>query len=506
MLDSVSLATTEVDVLIVGSGFSGIAMAIKLQQAGMRSFLVLEKAADVGGTWRDNTYPGAACDIPSHLYSLSFEPRADWTRMYPQQPELQSYLRSVADKHRLRDRMRFNATMTEARWDEALQQWRVVAADGSVIVARVLVSAVGALHHPAIPSLPGMESFAGLAFHSSRWESGCDLAGKRVAVIGTGASAIQFIPEIAPDVAQLDVYQRTPPWVIPKPDGPISSGKQMLLRLVPFYRRLFRARLFWMNEIQVLGFLGNLKLMRKAELIARRHMRAAIDDPELLAKVTPDYTLGCKRVLFSNTYYPALARANVELVTSEITEVRERSIVTADGAERPADVIIYGTGFLATESMTRVKVYGRDGVELSQRWHGGMEAYYGMSVPGFPNYFMLLGPNTGLGHNSVVIMIEAQVRYLVGLLKRMRARGLRTAEVKPSVLAGFIDDVQRRMAKTVWQAGGCRSWYQDANGRNTTLWPGSVVAYVRRTRTPSLADYETTKEEARGAAPSPARA
>jgi cation diffusion facilitator CzcD-associated flavoprotein CzcO len=261
-----------------------------------------------------------------------------------------------------------------------------------------------------------------------------------------------------------------------------------------------------MNEIQVLGFLGNLKLMRKAELIARRHMRAAIDDPELLAKVTPDYTLGCKRVLFSNTYYPALARANVELVTSEITEVRERSIVTADGAERPADVIIYGTGFLATESMTRVKVYGRDGVELSQRWHGGMEAYYGMSVPGFPNYFMLLGPNTGLGHNSVVIMIEAQVRYLVGLLKRMRARGLRTAEVKPSVLAGFIDDVQRRMAKTVWQAGGCRSWYQDANGRNTTLWPGSVVAYVRRTRTPSLADYETTKEEARGAAPSPARA
>ncbi len=487
-----SAVAPAVEVLIIGSGFSGIAMAARLQQAGFHSFLIVEKGDDVGGTWRDNDYPGAACDIPSHLYSLSFEPKLDWSRMYPLQPELHAYLRQIADKHGLRPHMRFSTAVQGAVWDEAQALWRVTTSAGDTVTARVMVSGMGALHYPAYPNLPGLQSFQGHAFHSSDWDHGYDLRGKRVAVIGTGASGIQFVPQIAKEVAQLYVFQRTPPWIMPKLDRPITDRERFLFRALPFFRRVFRNRLFWMHEIRILGFAQNPKLMKKVEKLARTYLDRAVKDPELRRKLTPDYTIGCKRVLISNDYFPALQQPNVELVTDGIAEVRPHSIVTQDGTERPVDALIYGTGFVTTGAFSAANIVGRDGAALNQVWHDGMSAFKGITVSGFPNFFLLMGPNTGLGHNSMIVMIEAQVRYTLSCLRQMRRRGLLAVEVRPEVQRGFIKRLQERMSKTVWQTGGCKSWYQDETGRNNALWPGSVVEYVMRTRRASLADYRVT--------------
>jgi cation diffusion facilitator CzcD-associated flavoprotein CzcO len=486
----------DVDVLIIGAGFSGLAMAIRLQRAGFGPFLIVEKAGEVGGTWRDNSYPGAACDIPSHLYSLSFEPGTAWSRMYPQQLELQAYLREVADKHGLRPRIRFNTAVTGAAWDEQHALWRVETSTGETISARVLISGMGGLHIPAYPDLPGLERFQGRAFHSSAWDHGFELGAKRVAVIGTGASAIQFVPEIAPDVARLSVYQRTPPWILRKADRPITRRERILLGRLPLYRRAFRHRLFWEHEIRAVGFTSNPKLMRKAETMARAYLGRTVKDPELRRKLTPSYRIGCKRVLISNDYYDALQRPNVELVTDPIAEIRPHSILTADGAERPADALIYGTGFIPTGTFAAARIAGRGGVELNEVWRDGMHAYKGIAVAGFPNLFLLLGPNTGLGHNSMIIMIEAQVRYVLDCLRQMHRRGLRAVEVRPEVQLRFMERLQARMARTVWQTGGCRSWYQDEQGRNGTLWPASVVEYVLRTRRASLGDYRAVSAAA----------
>jgi cation diffusion facilitator CzcD-associated flavoprotein CzcO len=484
-------APAAVDVLIIGAGFAGVCMGIKLRESGMNSFLIIEKSDDIGGTWYDNRYPGCACDIPSHLYSFSFEPSTDWSRMYPGQQEIHEYLKGCITRHGLAPQIRLNTRFEEASWDEAARLWRATTRDGMHIDARVLVSGMGALHVPRYPDIKGIDRFLGAAFHSSSWDHGVDLAGKNVAVVGTGASAIQFVPQIAPRVGRLHLFQRTPAWIVPRLDFAFSEKWKRRFRRIPLTRWALRQYIFWRQEFRVLGFLGNESVRKKAEEIALRHLARKIKDPRMRQALTPKYQLGCKRVLVSDDFYPALNRPNVELVTDAITEVRERSIVTEDGLERPIDALIYGTGFRATEPLIGCRVVGRGGVEIHGAWQTRMSAYLGVTVAGFPNFFMLLGPNTGLGHNSVVLMIEAQVAYTVKCLKLMKRRKHRVIEVRPEIQQRFVEEIYRRMGRTVWQSGGCHSWYQDQNtGEITTLWPGSVVDYLRRTRSVSHSDYE----------------
>jgi cation diffusion facilitator CzcD-associated flavoprotein CzcO len=484
-----SVAT--VDVLIVGAGFSGICMGIKLLEAGMKSFLIIEKSEEIGGTWWENRYPGCACDIPSHLYSFSFAPSTEWSRMYPGQQEIHDYLKRCVKHYGLSPHLCLNTRFQEAVWDEREGVWHATAGDGMRIRARVLVSGMGALHVPHYPELPGLERFSGPAFHSSRWDYAVDLDGKNIAVIGTGASAIQFVPQIAPRVGKLCLFQRTPPWIVPRMDFAISEKWKRRFRRVPLTRWAFRQYIFWRQEFRVLGFLGNESIRKKAEAIAYRHMTRRIKDPKLRAALTPKYQLGCKRVLVSDDYYPTLNRSNVELVTDGIGEVCAHSIVTRDGIERPVDVLIYGTGFRATEPLIGCRVVGKGGVEIHEAWGKRMTAYLGVTVSGFPNLFILLGPNTGLGHNSVVLMIEAQVRYAMNCLKLIQRRNQRVLEVRAEIQRSFVEEIYRRMSRTVWQSGGCKSWYQDqTTGEITTLWPGSVVSYLRRMRAVSPSDYE----------------
>ncbi len=479
------------EVLIAGTGFAGLCAAIKLKQAGETSFLLLEKADDYGGTWRDNIYPGCACDIPSHLYSLSFEPNTDWSRMYPTQPEILAYLRGVAAKHDLSGRTRFGAKLEEAVWDEARGVWRAACADGRIFEGRMLFSAMGPLHVPAIPRIAGAENFAGAAFHSAHWDFSQDLAGKRVAVIGTGASAIQFIPQIAPLVEKLTVFQRTPPWIMPKPDYPFTDRHKRRLRL-PFVRALFRKMLFCMHEVRALGFLGNTRVTEAAEKMGRDHLASQVPDPALRARLTPDYRVGCKRVLLSNDYLPALSRDNVVLVTDGIARMEAGAIIDTQGTAHPADIVIYGTGFRTTDSFAAVRIVGRGGLELNTAFAGGMHAHWGIAVPDFPNLFFLLGPNTGLGHNSVVLMIEAQVRYVMSLLAQMQRRGWRAIEVRREAEAAWNAAIQTKIAGTVWLTGGCKSWYLDENGRNTTIWPGFVAEYQFKTRRAKISEWQET--------------
>ncbi|MGC1484547.1 MAG: NAD(P)/FAD-dependent oxidoreductase [Candidatus Acidiferrum sp.] len=486
-------AETTVDVLIVGGGFSGLCMAIKLREAGINSFLLIEKSDDIGGTWYDNRYPGCACDIPSHLYSFSFEPEADWSRMYPGQQEIHDYLKRCVERHKLAPHIRLNTRFREASWNETEGVWDVTAGERMQISARVLVSGIGGLHVPQYPKIEGIESFAGPKFHSSTWDYSVDLGGKNIAVVGTGASAVQFVPQIAPHAGKLYLFQRTPPWIVPRIDFAIPEKWKKRFRRFPLAMRAFRQYIFWRQEFRVLGFLGNRYVRGKATEIAIRHMKRKIKDPKLRERLTPKYELGCKRVLVSDDFYPTLTRPNVELVAEGIAEIREHSILTADGVERPADVLIFGTGFRATEPLIGIRIVGRGGVEIHEAWRERMSAYLGLTVSGFPNFFLLLGPNTGLGHNSVVLMIEAQVRYVMSCLKLMKRRKRRILEVRQATQKDFVAEVHRRLKGTVWQSGGCQSWYQDQRtGENTTLWPGSVVAYVRRTRSVSAADYELT--------------
>lgn len=483
------------EVLIVGAGFSGLGMAIKLLEEGITRFLVIEKADDIGGTWYYNQYPGCACDIPAHLYAFSFDRNPDWSRMYAGRAEIEDYLKSCAQRYGLMPYVRLNTAMCQAAWDETDSLWRVTTARGETIRARVLVSAVGGLHIPKYPEIKGLENFAGPAFHSTEWDAAVPLAGKRIAVIGTGASAIQFVPEIAPTAGRLLVFQRTPPWIIPKTDFAIPERWRNRFRRMPLLGWLFRNALFWQFESRVFAFLSSRRLRKRLglEKMALKHLEAQVPDPGLRAVLTPSYEIGCKRVLISNDFYPALQRPNVELVREKIAEVREHCIVTQDGREHPVDVIIYGTGFRATEPLYGTRIIGRNGVDISQTWKDRIGAYLGLTVSGFPNFFILLGPNTGLGHNSVVLMSEAQVKYVMSCLRLMRRRGSQAMEVKSAVQATFVEELRERLADTVWQSGGCRSWYQDAKtGENPVIWPGSVVGYRRRTRSVSPADYELT--------------
>jgi cation diffusion facilitator CzcD-associated flavoprotein CzcO len=478
---------TETGVVIVGTGFSGLGMAIQLRKEGRDDFVILEKAHDVGGTWRDNSYPGCACDIPSHMYSFSFEQNPGWSRAYSPQPEIWRYLREVADKHDLRKFVRFGQEMTGARWDADENRWHVATRGGDEFVAGALVAGVGALHLPQIPELPGIEDFAGPAFHSARWRHDVDLTGKKVAVIGTGASAVQFVPKIAPEAAELTLFQRTPPWIMPKADHEMSGRTRALFKAFPPAQRAYRNVLYWLLEARAIGFNGQSWVMKLGQRLAKRNIDRAIADPALRRKVTPDYTMGCKRVLISNDYYPALARDNVEVVTGGVKEVREHSVVDTAGVEHEVDAIVYGTGFHVTDAFDDLEIVGRDGRNLGKEWATeGMRTHLGITVAGFPNLFFLLGPNTGLGHNSVVFMIEAQISYVAEALRLARGKAI---EPKPEVQERFNGDIQRKLAKGIWTRGGCKSWYLDAKGVNRTIWPGFTWRYWLDTRKVRREDF-----------------
>jgi cation diffusion facilitator CzcD-associated flavoprotein CzcO len=480
--------TPHVRVAVIGTGFAGLGMAIKLEEAGIDDFVLLERADDVGGTWRDNTYPGCACDVPSHLYSFSFAPNPDWTHSFSPQPEIWEYLRRCVRDHGLEGHIRFGHEVVRAAWDDASARWTVQTSGGS-FTADVLVSGTGALSEPSIPDLPGLDTFEGTMFHSAHWDHLHDLAGERVGVIGTGASSVQFIPEIQPRVAHLTVFQRTPAWVVPRFGRPFSPLERRLHRRMPVTQRIARAWIYWSREALVLPFTRRPRMMRLIQRVARAHLRRQVEDESLRAKLMPDYTIGCKRILLSDDFYPALARPYVELVTEPIAEVRRRSILTADGREHPVDTIIFGTGFHVTDAPIASLVRGRDGRTLAEHWSDGMEAYRGTTVAGFPNFFMLVGPNTGLGHSSMVFVIESQVAYVMECLRAMEERGADVVEVRTDVQREFNHAVQRRMGSTIWLNGGCRSWYLDARGRNTTLWPFSSWRFRKLTQRFDEASY-----------------
>src|SRR4051794_22483322 len=469
----------DVQIAIVGSGFSGIGLAVRLRMEGVEDFVVLERGDGVGGTWHYNTYPGCACDVPSHLYSFSFAPNPDWTRTYSRQPEIRAYLRRVVEDFGVAPKGRLNCEVTQASWGDDAKRWVLDTSHGE-IRARGLVSGTGPLVEPKRPNFPGLADFAGPAFHSARWDHSVDLRGKRVASIGTGASAIQYVPAIAPEVERLYVIQRTPPWVMPHSARPISRWERRLFKTLPFAQRALRGGIYSARELMVLGFVKQPQGMKLLEKVGRRHMERALKDPQLIARATPAYTVGCKRILPSNDWYPALARENVELVTAGVTEVRPRSIVLADGRELEVDALIFGTGFQVIDMPVGRLVRGRDGRTLADVWDGSPRAHLGCTVPGFPNLFILLGPNTGLGHSSMVYMIESQIAYVLDALRSMRERGAAVVEVRPEAEARFNAEVQQRMQGTVWNTG-CTSWYQDANGNNPTLWPDWTWRFRRRT-------------------------
>ena len=476
-------------VVIIGSGFAGLGMAIQLAEQGRDDFLVLEKAATLGGTWRDNTYPGCACDVQSHLYSFSFAPNPDWTRMFARQPEIRAYLEGLADRYRLRDRIRFRVTVTGAEFNADTQGWTVHTASGETIECRFVVWGTGALHEPAVPEIDGLERFAGRVFHSADWDHGHDLTGRKVAVIGTGASAIQFVPPIAERAAELTLFQRTPPWILPKLDRPISAAERWAFRTFPLLQRIYRGSIYARLEGRVFGF-RHPRVMTGPRALAKAHIRRGIADPELRAAVTPDYTLGCKRVLISNDYYPALARDNVHVVGAGIERVTERGVVTADGVEHEVDTIIFGTGFKVADSFAQLAITGRDGVKLTDAWRHGSEAFLGTTVAGFPNLFLLAGPNTGLGNSSMVYMIESQVAYVLDCLRLLDRNQARVLDTRPERQAAYNAELHEQLATGVWQRGGCRSWYLDEHGVNRALWPDFTFRFRRRTRHADPADHE----------------
>lgn len=481
-----------VDILIIGTGFGGIGAAIRFEQAGFSDLLLLERASALGGTWRDNHYPGAACDVESHLYSFSFEPNAGWSHVFARQGEIRAYMERCVDKYGVRSRIRFDSEVVRAVFDEAAKRWSVTTARGDAYSARVLVSACGGLSNPARPDIPGLAQFRGKVFHSARWQDDYPLDGRRVAVIGTGASAIQIIPEIAPRALRLDVYQRTPPWVIPRQDRPIGAAEKALYARAPALQRLVREGIFWKRELFGIGFFKDPRINKLGQRLATRNIARGVKDAELRKKVLPSYVMGCKRILLSNDYYPALARPNVDLVTEPIAEVRAGSIVTKDGREREIDALVLATGFEAAEQLAPFEVIGRGGRTLDDAWRGGSEAYRGTTVSGFPNAFLIVGPNTGLGHGSMITMIEAQIEYIVGALGHMRERGVASLEVKPEDQRAYNDAIHARLEKTVWATGGCVSWYRTRSGKNTTLWPGFMYEFKKQMRAFDDAAYQSS--------------
>jgi cation diffusion facilitator CzcD-associated flavoprotein CzcO len=475
------------EVAIVGAGFSGLGAAIELKRAGVHDLVLLDRGDTVGGTWRDNTYPGAACDVPSHVYSFSFAPNPDWTRSFSPQPEIQAYLERTARDFGVLQHVRFRHTVTAARWDEHEARWLVATDRGTTFSARFLIAAAGPLSEPVIPRIPGLEDFPGKVFHSARWDHDHDLTGERVAIVGTGASAIQFAPHVQREAAHLTIFQRTPAWIVPRADRELSRLERWLFRRFPVTQRFARTVDYWIREAYVLGLALDTRLLKLAERGARRHLRRQVRDPALREKLTPDYTLGCKRVLISNDFYPTLNEPNVDLVAAGVRELRGSTILAADGTEVEVDTIIFGTGFEVTKPPIAAMVHGPGGT-LAEAWTDGMRANRGAQVHGFPNLFLLVGPNTGLGHNSIVFMAEAQIRYVVDAVRTLHAAAVPAVDVRAEVQQRWDDEVQRDLVGTVWTSGGCSSWYLDESGRNSTLWPRFTWQFRRRTARFDLAE------------------
>jgi cation diffusion facilitator CzcD-associated flavoprotein CzcO len=460
-----------VHVAIIGTGAAGIAMAHQLKSEGIDDIVLLEKAADVGGTWRDNDYPGCACDVPSHLYSFGFAPNPTWSRAYSDQPEIHAYMRKVARDQDVLRHVRGNAEVVGADWSEAEQRWTLQTVRGT-LTADVLVAGPGPLSEPKIPEIAGLGTFKGEIFHSARWNHDHDLTDRRVAVIGTGASAIQFIPQIQPEVAHLDVYQRTAPWIVPKSNPHYGPVRHFLYKHLPITQRIARTLIYWRQELLVPGFVYDRRFQAIPQKLAETHLGRQVKDPVLREKLRPKYTIGCKRILQANDYYPAVGKPNVEVLDTGIKEITPAGVVTADGELHPCDTIILATGFHVTDLPITKLVRGKGGLQMDDHFQGSPQCYYGTSVDGFPNMYLLLGPNTGLGHSSVIFMIEAQVAHVMGAIRAMRDRGIAEVEVRDDVLRAHNAALQKAMQRTVWTQGGCDSWYLDSNGRNTTLWPG----------------------------------
>ncbi|MEY2247027.1 flavin-containing monooxygenase [Streptomyces sp. BF23-18] len=492
-----------VRVAVIGSGFGGLGAAVRLRREGITDFVVLERAGGVGGTWRDNSYPGCACDVPSHLYSFSFAPNAEWPRTFSGQEHIRAYLEHVADVFGLRPHLRFDSEVTKMTWDAEELRWEIETS-GGFLTADVVVSATGPLSDPKIPSIPGIGTFTGKVFHSARWDHDYDLRGKRVAMIGTGASAIQIVPAIQPDVARLTLFQRTPPWVMPRVDRAISGAERWLHRKLPFTAQARRGLLWGIRELQVQAFTKRPDELGMVERLAKRNIARAVKDPDLREKLTPDYRIGCKRILLSNAYYPALTRPNVDVVASGLAEIDGSTLVAADGTRTEADAIVFGTGFHVTDMPIAERVVGADGRTLAQAWETGMKSLRGATAAGFPNWMTIIGPNTGLGNSSMILMIESQLNYMADFVRQLDVLGGRVAlDARPAAVDAWNHKVQERMKRTVWNTGGCTSWYLDANGVNTTVWPGTTSEFRSATRRVDLGEYDVLRaaEPAPGEAP-----
>jgi cation diffusion facilitator CzcD-associated flavoprotein CzcO len=485
----VSSLPEHVRVAVIGAGFAGLGMAVRLRQEGIHDLVVLERAAAVGGTWRDNTYPGCACDVPSHLYSFSFAPNPRWSHSFSRQPEIRAYLEQVAEEHGVLPYLHLSTDLQAADWDEGAQVWRLRTNRGD-LSADILVSGCGALVEPKLPAVPGLTSFAGTAFHSARWDHEAELAGKRIVVVGTGASAIQFVPFLQRLGAHVTVFQRTAPWVVPRRDRSYSAREQAAYARVPGLQKAARAAIYAARELQLLAFTGRGRLRSLAEMGALKHLRDQVPDPALREVLTPDYRFGCKRVLISNDYFPALASANVTVVPHEITEVRPHSVLSADGSEHDADVIVFGTGFSVMDIPVAHRITGRSGETLTDHWGDRPSAHLGTTVAGFPNLFLLLGPNTALGHSSVVLMMEAQMSYVLGALAAMDAFGATSVDVRGSSQDAYNVDLQAQLATTVWSEGGCKAWYTNSSGHNFTLWPTHTFTFRNQTARFDAESYE----------------
>ncbi|WP_328339753.1 NAD(P)/FAD-dependent oxidoreductase [Streptomyces violaceus] len=482
-----------VRVAVVGSGFGGLGAAVRLRREGVTDFVVLERASGVGGTWRDNSYPGCRCDVPSHLYSFSFAPNPEWPRTFSGHEHIRAYLEHVTDVFRLRPHIRFDSEVKRMSWNAERLCWDIETSSGN-LSADLVVSATGPLSDPKVPEIPGLESFPGKVFHSARWDHDYDLRGKRVAMVGTGASAAQIVPAVQPEVSRLTLFQRTAPWVMPRVDRNISDTERWLHRQLPFTAQLRRGLLWGIRELQVQAFTKHPGQLGLVEEMARRNMARSIKDPALRAKLTPDYRIGCKRILLSSDYYPALAQPNVDVVAGGLAEVRGSTLVAADGSEAEADAIVFGTGFHVTDMPIADRVVGADGRTLAETWKGGMEALRGASAAGFPNWMTIIGPNTGLGNSSMILMIESQLNYLADFVRQLDVLGGRVAlDARPGAVRAWNHRVQERMKRTVWNTGGCTSWYLDASGRNTTIWPGTTGEFRRATRRVDLAEYDVLR-------------
>lgn len=473
-------------VVITGAGFGGLGMAIELKRAGLDNFTILEKATELGGVWRENTYPGAGCDVPAPLYSFSFAPNQTWPRRYSLQPEIHRYMKRTATEYGIEQHIRYETEVSSAEFDSHHGRWTLHTNHGDA-EADVFVPAVGQLNRPGYPDIPGLEWFRGRIFHSARWDHDYNLTGKRVGVIGTGASAIQFVPEVQREAAKLLVFQRSAPYVFPKFDREYQPWRHRMFRAFPVIQLAGRLGLWLFGETATLGLTGNKLVAKLIEWITLAYLMKKVPDKRLRAKLRPDYQVGCKRVLFSNNYYDAIIQPNVELVTERISEITSNGVRTADDVEREVDVLILGTGFKATEFLAPMKVRGLGGRDLGEVWHEGARAYLGITVPEFPNMFLMYGPNTNLGWNSIIYMLERQARYIVQAVRELTREPGRYLEVRSDVECRFDDEIQRRLRRSVWTL--CRSWYRNSNGRVTTNWPGLVSEYHRRTRRLDLTDY-----------------